>query len=506
LSEDPITARSALSRVESGIAGLDTILGGGFLEGGIYIVQGHPGAGKTILANQICFHHAARDGRALYVTLLAETHARMLAHIAPLRFFDPAAIPERISYVSGFSALEGEGLAGLLALLRRTIIQHGATLLVLDGLMAAQQSAASELDFKKFINALQTQAGLAGCTVFLLTSGGELKVAPEHTMVDGVLLLESVLQGWRAERHLQIYKSRGIGALRGRHSFRIGEGGLEVFPRIEALYARSAAPEAAPAGRRASGLPGLDAMIGGGLVANSTTMLLGPAGIGKTVAGLQFLGESSAAEPGLMLGFFEDPRQLRVKADRLGLKVGPLMDAGAVEVMWQPTTEGLLDEVFQRLIENVARRRVGRVFIDGLEGMHKVALNPDRVAHLLAALAAEFRARGVATMLSAECELAGGIEGLPMSNLSMRGVSGFAENTVVMRFIERGPTLHRVVAVLKMRDSGFRHEAHAFDITDRGIVIDAAPDRASRLLNRPLLVPGSHIRPSDLLPDGEGPA
>ena len=83
-------------RVPSGVPGLDAILRGGFLKAGIFIIQGSPGAGKTILANQICFHHAAAGGRALYVTLLAESHSRMLLHLGQLRFFDASLIPNRI--------------------------------------------------------------------------------------------------------------------------------------------------------------------------------------------------------------------------------------------------------------------------------------------------------------------------------------------------------------------------------------------------------------------------
>ena len=108
-----------LDRVSSGIAGLDTSLGGGFLRGGLYILQGTPGTGKTTLANQVCFHHAAQGGQALYVTLLAEYHARMLQHLSGMTFFDPSTIPDRLSYVSGFSVLRQDGLLGLLDLLRR---------------------------------------------------------------------------------------------------------------------------------------------------------------------------------------------------------------------------------------------------------------------------------------------------------------------------------------------------------------------------------------------------
>jgi predicted ATP-dependent serine protease len=71
-------AQPILEPLRTGVPGLDTILGGGFLRGGLFIIQGAPGAGKTILGNQICFHHVAEGGRALYVTLLAENHARMM--------------------------------------------------------------------------------------------------------------------------------------------------------------------------------------------------------------------------------------------------------------------------------------------------------------------------------------------------------------------------------------------------------------------------------------------
>ena len=113
-----VVAPPALQRIPSGVIGLDAVLDGGFLQGGTYIVAGMPGTGKTILGNQICFRHAAAGGRALYATLLAESHARMLLHLGTLRFFDASRLPDQVSYVSGLGALEGEGLPGLVTLLR----------------------------------------------------------------------------------------------------------------------------------------------------------------------------------------------------------------------------------------------------------------------------------------------------------------------------------------------------------------------------------------------------
>src|SRR5690348_1666643 len=120
-------SETAIERVSSGIPGLDVILRGGFPKGGIHVLQGAPGAGKTILGNQICYHHAAGGGRALYVTLLAESHARMLLHLGTLRFFDPALLSKSIAYISGFGALDDQGLGGLVTLLRREIAAHGAS-------------------------------------------------------------------------------------------------------------------------------------------------------------------------------------------------------------------------------------------------------------------------------------------------------------------------------------------------------------------------------------------
>lgn len=243
-----------LDRVPTGIAGLDTVLQGGLLKGGVYIVQGRPGAGKTILANQMCFNHVAAGGRAAYVTLLAESHTRMLQHLRPLAFFDESAIPDRLYHVSAFKALEDEGLKGLLDLLRQEIRGHRASLLVLDGLVAAEETAGSDRAFRKFVHEVQTHAAMTECTVLLLTSGGPGPVRAEQTMVDGLIDLDDRVFAVRNERSLQVSKFRGSGALRGRHPFRITSGGLVVFPRVEAVFASPSQPDRATRTRMPSGI------------------------------------------------------------------------------------------------------------------------------------------------------------------------------------------------------------------------------------------------------------
>lgn len=467
-------------RTISGIEGLDAILAGGFIAGGITIVQGRPGAGKTILGNQMCFNHARTGGRALYVTLLAESHARMLMHLRDLAFFDPSAIPDQVYYVSAFSVLEADGLRGLLTLLRREIRAHGATMLVLDGVIAAEVSTTTDLEFKKFIHELQIQATVANCTMFLMTSAGDAdaEVSAEHTMVDCVIDIRSRLHGWRSERDLEVLKRRGAGYLLGRHAFAISGAGIDVYPRFEMTQTRPLGA-ARPTGERlSSGLPPLDGMFGGGIPQHSMTMLEGPPGTGKTTLGLQFLGPCSADEPGLLLSTGDSPEALLAKAHTLGLPVAALIEAGHVEVVWQSSTEGLLDAALHRLVHSVRRMGTRRLCIDSLGGLLQLAPDRSRLPAVFAALVHELRTLGVTSLFTFEIDdnspfRAGALSapGVPHGNLPIG-----ADNVVTLQLAEQRSSMVRLISVFKARNAPIDPRPRLYKITGSGITIDDAPN------------------------------
>src|SRR5688572_2313203 len=160
-----------LPRLSTGIPGLDRVLCGGLFERSVYIVEGPPGTGKTILGNQMCHHHAAEGHQVVYFTLLAESHARLIHHMRGLSFFRPDLVAELVHYISGFKVLVNEGLPGLLRAIRETVVPKKARLVVMDGLVSAVGAAPSPQEYQKFIHELQALAALAGCTVLLLVSG-----------------------------------------------------------------------------------------------------------------------------------------------------------------------------------------------------------------------------------------------------------------------------------------------------------------------------------------------
>jgi circadian clock protein KaiC len=295
-----------LTREPSGVKGLDEILRGGFFGGGLYIVEGPPGVGKTILGNQICFNRASSGKKVLYVTLIAETVGRMLLNIKSLTFFKEEEVGKGIVYVSGFSALKEKGLNGLLTLLRKEVAARKATTLVVDGFASASDHARSHEELKLFVQQLQTQADAADCTVFLLTNPTEHTPSSEETMVDGIITLKTTIHEWRSARELCVRKLRGSNYLQGVHSYDINEDGVSVYPRLETVISPSSDVNG-ELRRVSSGNSRLDEMLGGGFPARSSTMMIGPSGTGKTTLGLQFLSLSSADEPGLLLGFYETP-------------------------------------------------------------------------------------------------------------------------------------------------------------------------------------------------------
>jgi circadian clock protein KaiC len=481
----------ALDRVDTGVPGLNAILNGGLFKGGVYVVEGAPGSGKTILANQLCFHRAAHGERTIYITLLAESHTRMIAHLRSLEFFRADLLASSsIFYISAFKVLEEGGLDALLQSIQDAIHQREATFVVLDGLVSAEEFAPSPRHFKKFIHELQTITSMTGCTLMMLSSterqGG---FRPEHTMVDGMFELSDHLDGVRSLRSIVVRKMRGTGQLRGKHSLEITSAGITIHPRIEALLRSpdesdesDESDEKAPSERASQPflISSLDAMLGGGLPGTSNTLLLGPSGSGKTLLGLQFVAAGTKlGDKGLYLGFYERPAHVRSRGAKLDLGITEAVEAGMLELQWETPIEGVIDNVVERVVRTVIDKGIKRLCFDGLHGFMHHAEFPTRTRAVVGALSAELKRLGVTSVFTLETrDLVG-----PRIEIPIDGVSSIAENIVLLRHVELRSQLFRLISIMKMRDRGYDSRIREFQITDRGLLVADTFDSADQILS-----------------------
>ncbi|HTJ91655.1 MAG TPA: ATPase domain-containing protein [Pararobbsia sp.] len=455
-------ADTPVDPVTTGVSGLDEILGGGLVSGGLYLVEGMAGAGKTILSSQIAFHRISKGERVLYMTLIAESHSKLLAHLKPLSFYDERAISDKLLFVSGYHELMTAGLNGFLRVIAATLRSHRPALLVVDGFRSAREFSSTDLQLSQFIHELNALVTAANCTTLLLAplSGNEPR--PEHTLVDGLIELNRISVGMRRSREVEVHKLRSRNHLLGKHFFKITDNGLVTFPRLEAM---DSSPPGVPdlKSRRDFAVPGFDDMLGGGLVKGSTTTLLGPSGIGKTLLALKFIEAGvRRGERCVYFGFYESPARLLGKAESVGIQLSEAINDGRLLMQWQPAIEQAIDELADRLLRTVIETNASRVVIDGIEGFRDSALRGDRIGLFLNALTHRLREAGVTTLMTEELPLwAESIQSNPLR------ASAMTENIVLMRYVETGARLQRLISVIKLRES-------AHDPSIRALTIDAS--------------------------------
>ncbi|WP_307698886.1 RAD55 family ATPase [Variovorax boronicumulans] len=416
-----------MKRLPTVVQGLDQILNGGLFEGGVYIFEGPPGVGKTTLANQIAYTLAEHGTRTLYVTMLAESHARMLQHMEQQVFFDQGAVNAEVIYVSGYREFEQGGLKAVVELLRGELMRNRSGLLVIDGLVVNRGTTTDD-SVRQFVHELQSLVSAMSCTCLVLTSGTGNVLSAEQTMVDGIFSFEDHGFHWRAERRMQVRKFRGSQVIRGQHTFCITTRGLQFFPRLESLPHPHAETKVV-SGRVPTGLPPLDAVLQtGGLLSGSASVVIGQSGSGKTTVGLAFASASTLAAPGLLLCSSESAGELLATSSGLGLDLDETLNHRALMIEQLGGEDESMDEMGHKLLRQVDELGIRRLVIDGLEGMADTLAFPERGYRFLGRLLLELKRRGVTSMFTVDPAALAVAAGTPLAD----GVAGCFDNAFVL--------------------------------------------------------------------------
>ncbi|MET0334166.1 MAG: ATPase domain-containing protein [Rhizobacter sp.] len=455
-----------MKRFPTTVPGLDEILHGGLFEGGVYILEGPPGAGKTTLANQIAFAAAGRGGKALYVTMLAESHSRMLQHMLGQSFCKPELVNSSVIYLSAYRELEEQGLKAVVQLLRGELARHQVNLLIVDGLVVEIPADRPAEGVRQFVHELQSLASAMSCTCMLLTSGTGRSLNAEQTMVDGIFGFEDYTYQWRSERRIQVRKFRGSAVERGKHTFCITDNGLRFFPRLEGLPVTQRPADApgapgAPGAITRSGLAGLDAALaGGGLLSASSTLLVGASGTGKTTLALTFLAGSSRNERGLMLAGTETASELVAVAGNYGLPVGEGVHSGVIDIYSQGQEDEAMDEMGHKLLRLVDEQGARRLVVDGLAALADTVAFPERGSRFIGRLLRELKVRGVTSVFTLDPAAFAGIIGRdPRGD----GLAAWFDNVMTLTGSSEAEQGNRRLTIGKLR--GTRATRATFDVS-----------------------------------------
>ncbi len=414
----------SMKRLPTQVRGLDEILHGGLFAGGVYILEGPPGVGKTTLANQIAYTFAQTDVRTLYVTMLAESHSRMLQHMEGQDFFDRQQVNSKVFYISGYRELEREGLKGVKGLLRAELDRNRASLLIIDGLVVHRGAPHADESVRQFVHELQSLVSAMSCTCLVLTSGNGNAMSAEQTMVDGIFAFEDHSFHWRAERRMQVRKFRGSQVIRGSHTFCITRKGLQFFPRLESLPLDEWDVQQAIK-HVSTGLPALDAALQeGGLLAGSASIVIGDSGTGKTTVALAFASCATVSEAGLLMSGTEIAHDLQRAGANLGLAIGEAVDCGALFIEPLGLEDESMDEIGHKILRLVDELHVRRLIIDGVAGVADTLAFPERGYRFLGRLLSELRRRGVTSLFTVDPAALSVAAGTPLAE----GIVGLFDN------------------------------------------------------------------------------
>ncbi|MBA3545650.1 MAG: AAA family ATPase [Nannocystis sp.] len=445
-------------RISTGNREVDQILGGGFPANSLNIIMGQPGTGKTIFVQQMVFHNASDERPVLYLTTLSEPLPKVIKYLQRFTFYDEMKLGGAVIYQDIAPELAEGGIGELQNVLKQAIKAIGPKVIVIDSFKALHDLSPSIADMRRMLYEVTSMLAAYETTVFLVGEYSEehSRGQPEFAIADGIVQFLRQEKSSRDERFMRVLKLRGSRYAEGIHGFRIAASGLQVFPRL-------VSPEIPPSygvihERVPTGVPGFDALLGGGLWRGSTTLLMGPAGGGKTTVGAQFVLEGlRLAEPSLYINFQENPTQLARMFRNLQVDSLEAATSRGLHVIYESPVELQIDSVISRIFRMLSEHKLQRVVIDSLGDLAAAASDPQRLHDYMYALMQHFIIRGTTCIVT--CEV----------NRSNRGTAvhdlfSYMSDNLIQLEIDIGPKIQRTVRVLKSRSSAHDLHAHEFQL------------------------------------------
>ncbi len=464
-----MTNMDNLPRIETGVRNLDEILSGGLPRGSVVVLGGPPGAGKTILAQQIVFHNATPDHRALVFSTLSEPTAKTLSYLKQFSFFDPTKLGESIQFIDLGVILRAEGLEPVLKLILEHIKNFTPSIVIIDSYRVFDDLATSSEEARKFAYELAVKLMVWETTAFLLGEyrPQDYETNPIFSIIDGVIALSHRESLGEQQRFIQVQKMRGTAHSADEHSFRITERGIDVFaPRVTIFRNPQKDPRKGKTPRLQTGIGKLDEILGEGVPRGSSLLVSGAAGTGKTILLLEFVYRGAqAGEKGIFFSFEETEERLRSTARGLGWDLEKEIDRGMIEIVFIPQPEILVEHHLLMMKERVETLDARRVAIDSASVfLHKIK-DPQIAREKVFQLASIVQNVEAVGFFATDIPYGS-------DTLSRLGVEEtVVDGVILLSLPEEGLERQRYIEVYKLRNTSHAHGRHTMAIGPGGIQI-----------------------------------
>ncbi|TWU10577.1 ATPase domain-containing protein [Allorhodopirellula heiligendammensis] len=492
-----MAASNLQTKISSGISALDDILHGGLISDRMYLIEGMPGTGKTTLALQFLLEGARQGDRGLYVTLsetkeelegVAQSHGWSLNNVDIHELVgNDGGDSARLQYTM-FEPAEIELGTTVDAVLER-VNQLQPKRVIFDSLSEMRLLSQGSLRYRRQILALKQFFVGRGCTVLLLDDYSGTDDQHLQSIAHGVIRLEHLLSDYGGERRrLRIIKHRGTGFIGGAHDVRLVRGGLKVYPR-EVPPDTHATVETSLID---SGNREFDELLGGGLNAGTSALLLGPAGVGKSSMALQFAISAAKRNERSVLFQFEESRQsLFARAEGLGFDLQKHFDEGLIQIINLSPGE-ITPSEFACLVRDTIQldnhgRHVGIVAIDSINGYLNSMPHEKFLIIQMHEMLQFLGERGILTLVVvAQHGMLGQTMATPVD------ASYLADSVVLFRYFEARGEIRQAISVLKKRTGRHERTIREFKLSSRGIEIGPPLNKFSGILTGVPVFTGEH--------------
>lgn len=457
---------------KTGVVGLDDIVCGGLPRGHVYLIQGEPGTGKTTLGMQFLMEGVRNGEKVLYITFsetrreLREVAAGHGWNIADVELLELSVIeselrPEAMNTLFHPAEIE---LGKITKVMLDTIERIKPLRVVFDSVSEMRMLSEASTRFRRLMLALKQHLTDARITVLLLddltTSPRDLQIL---SIVHGVLLLEMLtLEFGAARRRMTISKLRGVRFRGGYHDLVLERGGMRIFPRLIAGNYYKTFPQETIS----SGVAELDALMHGGLDRGTSTLVIGPAGSGKSTIALQYA--VAAAARGEKVNFYsfeENLSTLLARTAGIGMDLKGCIDSGSLRACSIDTAEMSPGEFAENIRFGVDEEGVRMIVLDSLNGYMHAMPQEQHLMLQLHELFAFLNRQGVVTIVTLAQQ---GLMGPMQTPID---VTYLADSVIVTRYFEANGAVKKALSVVKKRSGAHEDTIRAMTIDHAGLRI-----------------------------------